>query len=378
MNRKIKLYHFVIDEKFFDEVINHFDNDGRFDNRCFMIVDTPNYSFKYIKNNSRIELIYNKKMLKDILQNEYDALFFFSLPEYKIFNYIPKDRIIIWWAWGYDIYGMDRFIDIPLYKQYTNKYIENRSKRLSARIKNALKKIPILLDIKHGSRSKAIKRIDYFQPVLRSEYCLMQKVKGFRAKEFYYPGSWIGLESMCQQPPIEGNDILVGNSASFTNNHFDVWDKIEPFVPTDSKAVFPINYGNSNYANAICEKIGGGNKKVQFLKEFLPAEEYFKIIDNCSYAVFGVLRQEAMGNILHCLIKGVKVFLYEDSIPYNYLKSIGCYVYSIEEIDSDSFIIPLTKEERIHNQKVIIAEAKVRELISVQAINEIQLHFVDK
>lgn len=368
--KKIRVYHFVRDQKFIDGPIQQFDSDGRFENDCFMLVDTPDYKFKYIKNTHRIKLIYNKKALKEILNGDYDAIFFFSLPSYKIFNYIPKDKIVIWWAWGYDLYGNDRFISIPLYKPLTKKIMRTRPQTIIKKIADRLKEIPFIIDLKRGSRRKAIRRIDYFQPVLHCEYEMMKQVKGFNAKEFYYPGA-SSLIEYSNNKNKNGN-ILVGNSASMTNNHLDVWDKIEEYVPFDKTAIFPVNYGDMVYAKQVSTIIGQTTRHVRFLTNYLDAKEYYAILDSCSFAVFGVLRQEAMGNIFYCLARGIKVFLFEDSVPYNYLKSNGCYIYSIDSMNKDSFKIPLTDEEAYHNYEVLKDIFELKGVTSENAIGSIQ------
>ena len=98
----------------------------------------------------------------------------------------------------------------------------------------------------------------------------------------------------------------------------------------------------------------------------MPRDEYFKLIDNCSYAVFGVMRQQAMGNIYHCLCQGVKVFLYRDSLVYRFLKEWGYVVFAIEDIDEYSFSTPLNLKElemnakAFENQRDYVGQARSR------------------
>ena len=67
------------------------------------------------------------------------------------------------------------------------------------------------------------------------------------------------------------------------------------------------------------------------MEDFIPKEEYFRIIDQCGVAIFGHVRQQAVGNISHMLLKGKKVFLYKDSIIYKSFTSLNYKLFSLED-----------------------------------------------
>ena len=372
--RKIRVLHIAQDDKFVDGPLDAFESDGRFTNRCYIIVDSADYHFKYIKKTERINLLYTKQMIKDLLRKkDYDAIYFHSLHNYHIFKFIPRDKIVIWWTWGYDIYGEERFLNIPLYKPLTQQYLRTLNSSPIVRLKQLIKKIPYVIDIRDGSRKRALKRIDYFQPVIHNEYLMMKELKGFKAVEFYYPKAHQSYQVLIEGRMTNHNsDIIVGNSASVTNNHIDVWDKVHSFIPRGVNVIFPINYGDGDYAGYISDNIKSDTVNVRFLKEFLPKNEYFDLVDNCGYAVFGVIRQQAMGNIFRCLAKGVKLFLYRDSVPYKYLASLGCIIFAIEDIDENSFKLPLTPEQARHNQLCLMKDVSIVNQARENAIEEIQ------
>lgn len=371
--RKIKILHLVRDDKFIDGPVDLFEQDGRFENRCFMIANNPEYKFKYIKKTDRITICCDKKSLKRELQRvDYDVLFLYALTDYDIFKYIPNDKIVIWWAWGFDIYGAKRFLDIPLYKPLTEKYFQSLNSTLCVRIKNLISKSPIISIPQFIKKSKAIKRIDYFQPVIHTEFELMQSVNGFHAKEFYYPMAHNFTACNEEELPKHGDSIIIGNSATYINNHMDVWEKVRDYIPDTTTVYFPVSYGKPNFANYLSSKIEPKRRNVIFLKDFMPLNDYYDIVDSCSYAIFGVLREAAMGNIIRCITKGVKLFLFKDSIPYQYLKELGCEVFAIEEIDENSFKHPLSIEQAINNCHCLIKDKDYVEEVRERAINEIQ------
>lgn len=77
------------------------------------------------------------------------------------------------------------------------------------------------------------------------------------------------------------------------------------------------------------------------------------MIKSCSYAVFGSLRQHAIGNINLCLRYGIKVFLYKDGITYKQLTKDGYHVFTIDfHLNEHELSKPLLKEQIIHNQNI--------------------------
>lgn len=360
MTKKIKILHIIKDDKFFDSLIKIFESDSRLDNKSILPVrKKENYIFRRIRNTDIVELV-NISSLKNVFKNkEYDIIFFHSLP-IQLYKYVPlikEDIIVIWWAWGYDLYssfyGMKPLIELDLYKPLTKKIVSKVYNDFMNITKSFLKKL-FLSNYYKKIRNKVLYRIDYFNPVIQLEYELMNNYKNFRAKEFYYSIPITHTDECINVIKRTGGNILIGHSQSPFNNHIDVWNDIKEFVPSNRKIVIPINYlGDKQYAKEICYEIKSDVHEIFFLKEFLNVSDYFNLLDECSYAIFGVIRQQAIGNINYCLTHGIKLFVYKDSLVYRYLKKIGCAVYTIEEIDYNSFNSPLSKEEIIQNKTAI-------------------------
>ncbi len=212
-------------------------------------------------------------------------------------------------------------------------------------------------------------RVNYFQPVLPIEYSLLKLNRHFKAQEFYSNRS---LDVFCDDTTQYGKgNILFGNSASYTNNHLDVWERIRKYVPSESEVFVPLNYGYEGYAEDITDVIEDKGLKVSFLRTFLPKEEYFSLLESCSYAIFGILRQQAMGNIYFCVQHGIKVFLYKDSLIYKYLSDAGYIVFTIEDVNNDSFRVPLTEKQIAQNRSALRNDAEYRNSIYEKVIGEL-------
>lgn len=371
--KKIKVLHLVPDDKFFDGVIRHWENDEDFTNKSIFISKRKNYSFRFIRSIEKIENLWNKRMIKERFnEKDYDVLFIHSFRAvyWNYMKYIPKDRIVIWWIWGHDIYnhtrGLAPLIKVNLYKPETKKYKDSTNHSIAQIIRNMIWRILRVLLIKE--RNYAINRVDYCQPVVKEEYTILQQLPFFKAKEFYYKDSNILFENTPTKNPC-GN-ILLGNSSTLTNNHVDALNYVLKYKQKNQKVIMPLSYGDMKYKKWLKERLN--DSSIEVLEDFIPKDEYFKLVDSCSYEVIGTIRQQAMGNIQYALSKGVKVFLYKDSIAYINYKKLGYVVFAIEEMTLESLSTPLSKKEIEQNIQASQKEVARRESIHQRCVNEIR------
>ncbi|WP_441000577.1 TDP-N-acetylfucosamine:lipid II N-acetylfucosaminyltransferase [Fodinibius sp. SL11] len=173
---------------------------------------------------------------------------------------------------------------------------------------------------------------------------------------------------------VSGPNILLGNSASATNNHLEAFDLLREVNIADRKIVAPLSYGYPRYAEAIIEE---GKKQFgdQFtpLTSFLPLEEYNQLISNCGIVIMNHYRPQAVGNIIAALYMGAKVFLNDTDI-YRYFDDLGCHIYLIEKDltdTSDTFQL-LSDAEVNHNRSILSSS-----LGTAALVDEIHLAFKD-
>lgn len=349
--KKINVLHVFKDEKFFDRVLRFFLALPNVNN-LFYYYSKNTQSFKYIKNT---EVIINCDSWDDYTQlfssPDIDIIYFHSISvaDYKLFKYIDPSKIVIWWCWGYDIYNSYGFlkplINIKQFKPETSK-IAKSNKNIVKRIGQYLKSIQL-----YKLRELALSRVDYFTPVIPFEYHLMKNNPLFKARPFMIeggPGFIVKRDFVFKE--VAGN-IIIGNSLTLSNNHLDILDAIKNISIAENRSyIVPINYGNDLDKKHLKKKAQHINANFKWLESFIPNEEYQEIYKTVTHAIFGHMRQQAMGNINLCLRTGVKVFLYKDSIIYKQLKNRGYFIYSIEEdLNPYSLEQTLSKEEAYHN-----------------------------
>lgn len=354
----IRFLQVVLDDmSFFDAITPRFEADERLLVTNVIIVKEKDYKFKCIKNYEKVTVLWNKRMVCDFFKNgEYDVVYLYTLipQHWDLIKYIPNDKKIIWWAWGWDLYdtflGLEPLLKVDRFKPLTIDLTDERKS-----LKEIVKKLVymFLWPINQMRRNKVLKRIDYFNPVFPIEHEMLRKsYPGFRADIFFRPTTISPPPEAVEKNP-DGN-VLFGNSSTLTNNHLDVWEYIKNATLCESQnLIIPLNYGDKNYGDAVQQVITKECPNAKFLREMIEKKDYWAMLRSCSYAVFGVLRQQAMGNINYCIRHGIKLFLFKDSMNYQFLKSMGVEVFAIEEIDSNSFKVPLSPEMQVNNNKAL-------------------------
>lgn len=373
----ITILHVILDNKF-NVVINQFESDSRLINKKALILPSKSYCFSHIQDANDIKLLYGRKKIKQyFLKEEYDVVFFHSLGinRCSLLSYIPRDKKIIWWAWGWELYdsfyGLKPLIELELYKPKTLKYLKD-NKTFKILVKDKLKEI-VLRPYYYIVRNKALQRIDFFLPVLPIEYSLLFQNSKFHAEEFSFPINHNKKELSKPNEKDANGAILIGNSATYTMNHLDVLEILKTIDLKERTIIMPLNYGDAGCSDIVKDALKKTTIKSIILEDFLTQKDYFDFIDSCSYAIFGMMRQQAMGNVYYCLEHGIKVFLYKDSIPYRFLKSIGVVVFSIEDdLTLEALQTPVIINDTLHNRALLEINERERNVLYEKCIAQIE------
>lgn len=176
----------------------------------------------------------------------------------------------------------------------------------------------------------------------------------------YYPLEYVITDELLR---ADGPNILLGNSASITNNHLEAIDLLKKVGVKGLKIITPLSYGQDYYADAVESY---GNKQLpdnfEAIRKFIPLEKYNKLLSSCQFVVMNHYRSQAMGNIITSLYLGAKVFVNKTD-AYHYFKKIGCHIYLIDEClvkQGVASLIPLTQEEVSHNREVLRNELSTK------------------
>jgi hypothetical protein len=136
----------------------------------------------------------------------------------------------------------------------------------------------------------------------------------------------VGPETMA------GPDILIGNSATATNNHIELFDLLGTLDLGDRRLIAPLSYGDQDYADEI-ERIGRQRFGERFvpLRQYMSLEEYHETIRTCGTLVMNHVRQQAGSTIAAALYKGARVFLRDENPLGAFYRRLGLRLYSIQD-----------------------------------------------
>lgn len=146
--------------------------------------------------------------------------------------------------------------------------------------------------------------------------------------------------------------ILLGNSADPTNNHSEVLQKLAQFKDKDIKVITPLSYGDQNYAQQVAqegERLLGD--KYQALTEFLPFDDYLKILAEVDVAIFNHRRQQAMGNTITLLGLGKKVYMRSETTQWQLFQDLNIEVHDVVQLENT--LLESSSQSDQSNQKKI-------------------------
>lgn len=153
-----------------------------------------------------------------------------------------------------------------------------------------------------------------------------------------------------QKSAHKATNILVGNSASYTNNHLEVIERIVTEVDIENKTLyFPLSYGDKLYAESVI-KIGNeklGNHFVS-ITEYIQYDNYMEFLEKINVAIMYHDRQQAMGNIIQLLALGKKVYLRSETTHFVNLTRQGFKIFDANE-NLSSIEVGLTAEDAQKN-----------------------------
>ncbi|MEX8519827.1 MAG: TDP-N-acetylfucosamine:lipid II N-acetylfucosaminyltransferase [Leptothrix sp. (in: b-proteobacteria)] len=356
----MRILHLVSDEKFIPFVDEIFCRVSGVVNTYLVIVADATQPLKYLQP-LQSKFVADKHTLDSIRPEDvsHDAIIIHYLDPLKIrvVRNLRTRAPIVWSGWGGDYYESFSALNKDIFGQNT-KLLQDQlisSQSLLSRFRGKLSKL-LYQHWHEASIIRFMKRIDYFSAPIPEDYERICDHLQLRAK--YQQINYASLEMTFDQGPsmTTGTDILIGNSASASNNHLEVFDLLKRCDIGTRNVIVPLSYGSAAYRNAIVQVgIPAFGEHFVPLVDFMPLEQYNTLISNCSIVIMGHKRQQAVGNIATMLYKGAKVFLEECTTTFQFLRSRGAHVYSLSDLaqPTDGLLDPLGHAEQMQNAEVI-------------------------
>lgn len=267
-----------------------------------------------------------------ITLNKIDCVVIHFLRVYEI-NFFYKNHIKvkkIWMSWGGDIFNLPLFYDdfLDLSSKKMNYIIHKKQghKRLLTHfLKIVIKKLNINFSNKKIS---VINDFDYIVPIVPGDYDILVKKYNVTAPMYHFNY----VTEILENKGKIGNNIIVGNSATLSNNHLTVIKKLREVIDNKTIVYLPLNYGNAFYRDFLLKNLKY-DQKFTPLTEFIPLDKYNDIIKSCGIMIMNHQRQQALGNILMGLMNGCTIYLNGRSSLYRYLKSCDFNIFTFKQFD---------------------------------------------
>ena len=321
----------------------------------------------YLQPSSTVQIVtrsywFSYRLERDLEWADCVVVHFLTLWSARAIARAPARALAVWHGWGADYYPLlDGYLN-RLYLPLTQALIDGppgigrwlrRVRGLTEHAKELLAQ-PLL---QHW-RSQALRRLDVIS-VMPEEFEILKRSHPSvhaRHHQLYY---FSAEESFLPGPPsMTGPDILLGNSASSTNNHLDAFDLLRSLDLGERNLIVPLSYGDATYAEAICRqgrKLFG--KRFEPLLTYLSPDEYSARVATCGFVFMNHVRQQGTGNISMAMLKGAKVFLRRENLLMPFYRKFGAIVHEFPDASSAAVrdvFAPLNAEDRKINRRVVM------------------------
>ena len=325
----MKIVHLMKNEKFLKGIVcfyNHFFNNGEHEILYYREKDDPQLAnlacgipqIEFDSSKSGDLIIYLKNLKCDYIVIH--SLFLTTAEKVKLLLNRELYDKIVWIEWGADLYSWrEPFGMKSSIKNRVNSYFRNNIKRVICIFPP---------DIDYFCATFPKSKADIFYAPYKS-YPVVEEFEHYRKESKL-------VSSIKQNEPIY---IQIGHNSMETLNHIDVLYTLEKFQNENIVLFLPLSYGGTEeYADKVekCanERFPG---KVKVLRNFVPREEYFKLTESVSIAIFDTERQCGLANINRLNFRNVKVFLSGQGQMYKYYSELGVPVCKYEDIKKMSY-----------------------------------------
>ena len=348
------IVHLFEDQKFVDITIENFENVSTGLNKY--IVFSNNDKLTYVSRKEDVIILPNSsyKLDIDLVYKDCQLLIIHFLSPLKLYilKHKPHHVKVIWSVWGSDAYDhfkvQNNFEPITsvtqkstLFQKLKDSYFFTFYHLMKYRIKPLSKELELL------------QLIDFVITVLPNEFKVIKNEFGLVAKYIDYNYGINNFDKFSDRSL--GNSILVGNSATSTNNHLDVFEIIKS--TTNMDIIVPLSYGAYDYED-YKENIISEGRRI-FNKNFLPIENFMNLHDyreltfSCNTVIMYHIRQQALANIFMSLFQGMRLFLNSKSITYSFLKDQGMIVFDLKK-DYKLIGVELNEDDKQINKQLVL------------------------
>lgn len=268
----------------------------------------------------------DKIILHSLYNRKLSTLLFF-LPAYK--------KKIVWIVWGGDLYP------------YIRETIDIKLKAYDIIRSNLIKRANIIAALVEGDLKIVSENYKTNAKLMTAIYMSDERTKH--------------IKILNEKEKINNKDttvnILVGNSATESNQHKEILGILQKFKKENINIYCPLSYGNETYAKEV-RQIGNqlfGNKFIS-IDNLMSMKEYMELLDTMDIGIFNNNRQQGLGNIYSLMYLGKKVYIRNDTSMWEETDQLmGLKIFSISDLKDESYanLIKFDEIERATNINIL-------------------------
>lgn len=229
---------------------------------------------------------------------------------------------IYWVIWGKDLYFY-HMISTP---RFYHKLYEWLRKKAICQIKNVISIFEE--DYKLAEKWYGVKA-NHVEAVSLYPYALDLEI----FNKSHYPSKKTDLQKRNEKNHYT---VILGNSASKTNNHIDALYKLKNCDKKIEKIICPLSYGGSKkYVNEViaCGKKLFGEKFSPITK-FINKNDYFSMLQTVDIGIYNYSRQEGLGNIWSLILGEKTIYMQTQTSTTSFFSRNNITVYDIKSLES--------------------------------------------
>lgn len=345
----------MIDEKVVSRAIENFDRVLPKQNKYIIILPKKDYKpvhvklrgdnifFTTYKSRDFYEAVGNLQQYKNVLIH----MLTWNMVDFVNHNAHPA---YTWLVWGGDLYN--EFLDYLGYEMFYDPAAIKKAQGRNSLFRRLLYPVETLLHAyRVRQKKKAISRISYYSAVACDIELLLKHFPSLSHLKEKNVACYYRIEEIIKEEKINGNNIIVGNSAYAAGNHIEVFKELSKIDIGDRKVIVPLSYGDiAAYVIKEGEKVLGNS--FMPLVDFMPLDEYNKLLSSVRTFIYGNYRQAAIGNIVVAFCIGATVFLHDKNPLLQEFRNAGFVLFSVSEL-AQKINYELTSEEKEQNKRLI-------------------------
>lgn len=358
----MKVMHFVIDGRFIPFVQRTFEQAYPGGN-AFRVLPTEGVPLRFVVPGQDVRVPSPEYWTSDAVTRDlqdFDCLIIhYMKPEFAAaVGRIPEHLLVMWAGWGADYYNLIE----PYFGELVLDNTRTMMRELRRRPRSIINRLVRRFKLNFAYRTQApaiteiVARIDLLWVNPEEVEFVERALPNFHGtyhRMFYYSAE----ESFAIGPERwAGPNILLGNSATATNNHLEAFEALRKLDLDGRLILAPLSYGDREYADAVCREGARmfGDRFVP-IRDYLAMDEYYERLRTCGTVVMNHIRQQAGTTIATALYKGAKVFLRNENPVMPYYRKMGITLFSIQadlHPAADVFE-PLTHETVVKHREVL-------------------------